>query len=188
MLGQFIFLYCALMIVITGILAVRFRNPVYSVLAVLVLFFHMAGLYLLLNAEFLAAIQIIVYAGAILVLYLFVLFLVNIRQEIKTERFVANHNIAKFISFLVFLMLIAVTQSFRLGTAGKWTTDAIRQATHTKALGIEIFTSYILPFEIIALVLLVAVVGGILLAKQDKQEVAMAPEEDSGPLTKGGTK
>ncbi|NOR10209.1 MAG: NADH-ubiquinone/plastoquinone oxidoreductase chain 6 [Desulfovibrionaceae bacterium] len=188
MLSKFIFLYCALMIVTTGILAVRFRNPVHSVLAVLVLFFHMAGLYLLLNAEFLAAIQIIVYAGAILVLYLFVLFLVNIRQEIKTERFVENHNISKFISFLVFLMLIAVTQSFRLGVPGEWTTDAINQATHTKALGIEIFTSYILPFEIIALILLVAVVGGILLAKQDKQEVVMAPDEGSGPLTKGGQK
>jgi NADH-quinone oxidoreductase subunit J len=117
-----------------------------------------------------------------------VLFLVNIRQEIKTERFVENHNISKFISFLVFLMLIAVTQSFRLGVPGEWTTDAINQATHTKALGIEIFTSYILPCEIIALILLVAVVGGILLAKQDKQEVVMAPDEGSGPLTKGGQK
>jgi NADH-quinone oxidoreductase subunit J len=104
MLIKFIFLYCALMIVTTAILAVRFRNPVHSVLAVLVLFFHMAGLYLLLNAEFLAAVQIIVYAGAILVLYLFVLFLVNIREEITTKRFVENHNISKFISFLVFLM------------------------------------------------------------------------------------
>ena len=188
MLGKFIFLYCALMIVTTGILAVRFRNPVHSVLAVLVLFFHMAGLYLLLNAEFLAAIQIIVYAGAVLVLYLFVVFLVNIKEEIKTERFVVNHNISKFISFLVFLMLIAVTQSFRLGTPGKWTVDAIRQVTHTKAMGIEIFTSYILPFEIIALILLVAVVGGILLAKQDKQEVIMAQKESSGPLTRGGQK
>jgi len=55
-------------------------------------------------------------------------------------------------------------------------------------LGIEIFTSYILPFEIIALILLVAVVGGILLAKQDKQEGIMAQEEGSGPLTRGGKK
>jgi len=176
------------MIVTTGILAVRFRNPVHSVLAVLVLFFHMAGLYLLLNAEFLAAIQIIVYAGAILVLYLFVLFLVNIKEEIKTERFVKNHNIAKLIAFLVFVMLIPLLHSFRLGEPGKWTMDAIGQTTNTKALGMEIFTSYILPFEIIALILLVAVVGGILLAKQDKQEGIMAQKESSGSSTKGGQK
>ena len=86
MVNQLLFLYCALVIIGTALLSVRFKNPVYSVLAVLVLFFHMAGLYLLLNAEFLAAIQIIVYAGAILVLYLFVLFLVNLKQEVKVER------------------------------------------------------------------------------------------------------
>lgn len=188
MLSKFIFLYCALMIVITAILAVRFRNPVHSVLAVLVLFFHMAGLYLLLNAEFLAAIQIIVYAGAILVLYLFVLFLVNIKEEIKTERFVANHNISKVLVFLVFVMLIPLLQTFHLGEHGTWTMDAIRQVTNTKALGMEIFTSYILPFEIIALILLVAVVGGILLARQDKQEGIMAQNESSGSITKEGRK
>ena len=188
MLSKFIFLYCALVIITTALLAVRFRNPVHSVLAVLVLFFHMAGLYLLLNAEFLAAVQIIVYAGAILVLYLFVVFLVNLRQEINIERFVANHNISIGISFLVFVMLLVGSRSFILGTHGKWTIDAIREVTHTKALGTEIFTSYILPFEIVALVLLVAVIGGILLAKQEGKGTVVDGKESSGPMIEEGPK
>ena len=188
MLSKFIFLYCALAIITAALCAVRFRNPVHSVLAVLVLFFHMAGLYLLLNAEFLAAVQIIVYAGAVLVLYLFVVFLVNIKQEINIERFVANHNISIGISFLVFVMLLIGSRSFVLGPHGKWTTDAIRQVTHTKAIGTEIFTSYILPFEIVALVLLVAVIGGILLAKQENQGTAVDGKESSGALTEEGRK
>jgi len=83
MFTQIFFCYCAVMIIGTGLLAITMKNPVHSVLMVLVLFFHMAGLYLTLQAEFLAAVQIIVYAGAILVLYLFVLFLVSLREEIR---------------------------------------------------------------------------------------------------------
>ncbi len=170
MLIKSIFLYCALVIITTAILTVRFRNPVHSVLAVLVLFFHMAGLYLLLNAEFLAAVQVIVYAGAILVLYLFVVFLVNVKKEIKTDRFIASYKIAAICSFLVFVLLIAGSRSFLIGPSGKWTIEAVNRITHTKAIGSEIFSTYVLPFEIVALILLVAVIGGILLAKQDKQE------------------
>ena len=76
MFGEIFFLYCAFVITVCGVLAISLRNPIHCVLLVLLLFFHMAAVYLTLQAEFLAAIQIIVYAGAILVMYLFVLFLV----------------------------------------------------------------------------------------------------------------
>ena len=95
---QFFFGYCALMIIASGILAISLRNPVHSVLMVLVLFFHMAGLYLTLNAEFLAAVQIIVYAGAILVLYLFVLFLVSLREELHLDAFVPGAWLGRIIA------------------------------------------------------------------------------------------
>ncbi|HIQ37929.1 MAG TPA: NADH-ubiquinone/plastoquinone oxidoreductase chain 6, partial [Desulfocapsa sulfexigens] len=81
------------------------------------------------------------------------------------------------------VMLLVGSRSFILGTRGKWTIDAIREVTHTKALGTELFSSYLLPFEIVALILLVAVIGGILLAKQDKQEVVVDRQERSGPST-----
>jgi NADH-quinone oxidoreductase subunit J len=80
-LPQIFFAYFAGMITLLGILVVTRNNPVHSILWMLVLFVHIAGLYLFLNAEFLAAIQIIVYAGAILVLFLFVIMLLNLKSE-----------------------------------------------------------------------------------------------------------
>ena len=169
MVNQLLFLYCALVIIGTALLSVRFKNPVYSVLAVLVLFFHMAGLYLLLNAEFLAAIQIIVYAGAILVLYLFVLFLVNLKQEVKVERFIVNHGLSTLISIYLGICLLAIIPSFKLGAKGNYPVERIQQLTHTKAMGLEIYSTFLLPFEIAGLILLIAVIGGLVLARNDNE-------------------
>ncbi|MDR2550985.1 MAG: NADH-quinone oxidoreductase subunit J [Desulfobulbus sp.] len=168
MFPQFFFGYCALMIVASGLLAISLRNPVHCVLMVLVLFFHMAGLYLTLNAEFLAAVQIIVYAGAILVLYLFVLFLVSLREELHLTAFVPNAWLGRIIATGLAVGLIATIPAFTLGEKGVWTVDAIRQVTHTKALGQELFATYLLPFEIAGLILLVALIGGLVLARRDQ--------------------
>jgi NADH-quinone oxidoreductase subunit J len=173
MFNQLVFLYLASVIIGTGLLAVRFKNPVYSVLSVLILFVHMAGMYLLLNAEFIAAIQVIVYAGAILVLYLFVLFLVNLRQEITMDRFIGNHRYGTAASIGLGLCLLAVIPSFTIGEKGTYTVERIAELTHTKAMGVELYTTYLLPFEIAGLILLIAVIGGLVLARQDNtnQEV-----------------
>ncbi|WP_028318645.1 NADH-quinone oxidoreductase subunit J family protein [Desulfobulbus elongatus] len=172
---QLFFGYCALMIVVSGLLAISLRNPVHCVLMVLVLFFHMAGLYLTLNAEFLAAVQIIVYAGAILVLYLFVLFLVSLREELHLTAFVPNAWLGRIIAAGLAVGLIATIPAFSLGEKSAWTVAAIREATHTKALGQELYTSYLLPFEIAGLILLVALIGGLVLARRDENG-ADAPE------------
>lgn len=170
MFNQILFLYCALVILSTALLAVRFKNPVHSVLSVLVLFFHMAGLYLVLNAEFLAAIQVIVYAGAILVLYLFVMFLVNLRQEVRIERFIASHRISAITSALLGICLLAIIPSFKLGAKGAYPVERIQQLTHTKALGFELYSTFILPFEVAGLILLIAVIGGLVLARNENNE------------------
>ena len=165
---QLFFGYCALMIITSGILAISLRNPVHCVLMVLVLFFHMAGLYLTLNAEFLAAVQIIVYAGAILVLYLFVLFLVSLREELHLTAFVPNAWLGRIIAAGLAVGLIAVIPAFTLGEKGAWTIEAIRELTHTKAMGQELYSTYLLPFEIAGLILLVALIGGLVLARRDE--------------------
>jgi len=165
---QFFFGYCALMIIATGILAISLRNPVHCVLMVLVLFFHMAGLYLTLNAEFLAAVQIIVYAGAILVLYLFVLFLVSLREELHLDAFVPNPWLGRGIAVGLALALMYVIPAFTLGEKGVWTVSAIQEVTHTKALGQEMYSTYLLPFEIAGLILLVALIGGLVLARREE--------------------
>lgn len=167
-LPQILFGYFAFAILVLAVMAVNNRNPVHSVLLVLLMFFHMAGVYLMLNAEFLAAVQVIVYAGAILVLYLFVLFLVNLKNEVVGERFVKNHASATAFSIGIFAVLFAAVHSFKLGPKGEWSIEAIKTSTHTKALGQEIFTNYIMPFEIAGTILLVAVIGAMVLVRRDK--------------------
>ena len=83
---QVFFFYFAFVIAAASVLVVALRNPIYSALALLIMFFHVAGLYVTLHAEFLAAVQIIVYAGAILVLYLFVVMLLNLKQDDRYHR------------------------------------------------------------------------------------------------------
>ncbi|WP_306546368.1 NADH-quinone oxidoreductase subunit J [Desulfobulbus sp.] len=180
---QIFFGYCALMITLSGILAISLRNPVHCVLMVLVLFFHMAGLYLTLNAEFLAAVQIIVYAGAILVLYLFVLFLVSLREELHLDAFIANPWIGRVIAGGLAAALLYVIPAFTLGEKGVWSVEAIKQVTHTKALGQEMYSTYLLPFEIGGLILLVALIGGLALARRDEGATeANAADEATTPL------
>ncbi len=169
MLMDIFFLYCAVMITGTGLLAITCKNPVHAVLMVLVLFFHMAALYLSLGAEFLAAVQIIVYAGAILVLYLFVVFLVDIREELRLPSLVDSAWIGRIIACGLGVLLIGILPLFSLGEAGHWPAEAIEKVTHTKALGIEMYSTYILPFEIAGIILLVAVIGGLVLAKRQQK-------------------
>ncbi len=165
---QLLFFYFALVVIGLGLRIVTCKNPVHSVLLMLLLFFHMAGLYLLLNAEFLAAVQVIVYAGAILVLYLFVLFLVNLREELTMSPFVQKGKWAGLVAALaLFLTFLRGVFNFTLGPHGQYTIEKVQQLTHTKAMGEAVYTTYILPFEIAGLILLVAVIGGLALAKKE---------------------
>nr|WP_321467589.1 NADH-quinone oxidoreductase subunit J [uncultured Desulfobulbus sp.] len=165
---QLFFIYCALMIVASGLLAISLRNPVHCVLMVLVLFFHMAGLYLTLNAEFLAAVQIIVYAGAVLVLYLFVLFLVSLREELHMDAFMPSPWLGRAIASGLALGLLSALPSFTPGAKGTWSVEAVRELTHTVVMGQEMYSTYLLPFEIAGLILLVALLGGLVLARRDE--------------------
>ncbi len=169
-LQQAIFAYLAIAILGLSAAAVNLRNPVHSVLLVLLMFFHMAGMYLTLNAEFLAAVQIIVYAGAILVLYLFVVFLVDLNLELRIERFVRNHATGTVITIGVLTVLTAAAISFVPAPPGHWSIEMIREITHTRAIGAEIFSNYLLPFEITGVILLIAVVGAMVIARKDKNE------------------
>src|SRR6266540_5872027 len=86
MMNKIIFIYFALVIIVSALLTVTRRNPVHSVMFMLLLFFHIAGVFVLLHAEFLAAVQLIVYAGAILILYLFVVMLLNVKEDDSYQR------------------------------------------------------------------------------------------------------
>ena len=158
------FAYFALVSIAAGVLTVALKNPVHCGLALLALLLHVSGLFVLLNAEFLWAVQVIVYAGAILVLYLFVLMLLNLKTD---ERYFHS-------SFMYFLapavlgslyVLVLILRSPFAGAKGDAPTVAVLQDGDTYAVGIKMFSDYLLQFEIVGVFLLGAIIGAIVLAK-----------------------
>ncbi len=166
MLPELFFGYFAAAIVIMSVLVVTRKNPVHSVMWMLLLFFHIASLYLFLDAEFMAAIQVIVYAGAILVLFLFVVLLLNLKEELKTNRFIASWPAGLIIAAAMLFNVIVALRSFIPGPQGIYTDALIQSETHTKILGRVLYTRYLFPFEIASLILLIAIIGAIVLAKK----------------------
>jgi len=166
MLPKLFFGYYAAAITILSLVVVTRKNPVHSVMWMLLLFFHVAGMYLFLNAEFIAAIQLIVYAGAILVLFLFVVLLLNLREEIETKRFIGSWPAGLLVSMVILISILGAVRSFVTGPAGKYSIEYMKKETPTKVLGQVLYTDYLFPFEIASLVLLVAIIGAIVLAKR----------------------
>jgi NADH-quinone oxidoreductase subunit J len=161
---QVVFFYLAAAIVVSSGLAVTRRNPVHSVLWMLAVFVHVACVYLLLNAEFLAAIQIIIYAGAVLVLFLFVLMLLNLGPPELEHRFVRHWRIGVGLALAYVLALTAILG--RLGVSaptGPYSVELTTSQGGVRTLGRVLYTEFLLPFEIASLVLLVAIIGAIAL-------------------------
>lgn len=167
-LPQVLFFYFAAIILGASFWAMSSRNPVHSVLLVLLMFFHLAGVYLTLNAEFIAAVQMIVYAGAVLVLYLFVIILVNLKAELKGDRFIASFSNGILVALVVFFTLIFGLRFFRLAQVSKLPTSALQPLPNTAQLGKALFTTDLLPFEITGIILLVATIGAMVLARRDQ--------------------
>lgn len=164
-MNTLVFFYFAGVILLTASLVVAIRNPIYSALALLVMFFHVAGLYVTLHAEFLAAIQIIVYAGAILVLYLFVVMLLNVKSE---ERFHQQRTVGLFLGLT--LLAEGLLLSFR-GERPRFGTDTSPETTpvaigNTEGIGEVLYSTYLFPFEVASLILLVAMIGAVILTKK----------------------
>ena len=159
---QAAFYYMAAASVVSAILAVTRKNPVHSVLWVLALFLHVAGIFLLLGAEFLAAVQVIVYAGAILIFYLFVQMLLDLSGEEGRPRFGRHWPLAAAVG-CSFAGLAWLAQVETFGVAAK--KEGSSQGSLTD-VGLALFGPYALPFEIASLVLLAAIVGAVVLSRK----------------------
>lgn len=168
-MGQLFFGYFAGVIVLTAVLVVALKNPVYSALSLLVMFFHVAGLYVTLHAEFLAAVQIIVYAGAILVLYLFVVMLLNVKRE---DRYHGQWRVAAGVAVPLLIEFVVLLTGSAGGSlpASNAAAEPAATANNTRAIGETLFSTYLFPFEVASLILLVAMIGAIILAKRDVGE------------------
>lgn len=171
------FHYLAAASVVSTILAVTRKNPVHSMLWVLALFLHVAGIFLLLGAEFLAAIQVIVYAGAILVFYLFVLMLLDLPGEEARPRFGKHWPLAAAgaVGFAALAWLAqvetpsAVADPDRRAGLESGGPGVAREGPAMGSLaevGRALFGPFALPFEIAGLLLLAAIVGAVVLARR----------------------
>ncbi len=161
------FYLVALVAVVSGFLVVRCQSPVNSALALVNTFFCLAVFYVMLYAPFMAAIQVIVYAGAIMVLILFVIMLLNLGTEAR-KRYTHGVVWSAISSLLVLLLATRFIKLGRVtGAEGEITDFMIKTEGHTELIGKALYTEFLLPFEIASILLLVAIVGAVVLAKKD---------------------
>ena len=138
------------------------RHPVHSALSLIAMMVAVAGLYLLLEAEFIAAIQIIVYAGAIMVLFVFVIMLLNAGAEERT-----NLSRTAFYTGLPLSIFLTVELAYRVAHASAPMTAAPMPAEPTRGLAMLLFQGFVFPFEATSILILIAILGAIVLAKRD---------------------
>jgi NADH-quinone oxidoreductase subunit J len=174
-LDTFFFYIFALMTLAGGILTVTRRSAVHSALSLIVSLLGVAGLYLLQRAEFLFAVQIILYIGGIMVLFLFVIMLVNLDEAAKERQFNRQWWVA--IACLVGVGLEIAYFMTRGASAFPWPPESktvvpASSVGNTEMLADVLFSEYLLPFEIASLLLLVAVIGSVYMAKKEVGEEA----------------
>ncbi len=161
---EVLFYICAAVAVLAALNVVLQRTPVYSALSLILVLCLLAVIYLLLGAEFIAVIQVIVYAGAIMVLFVFVIMLLNAGRETPSERSRLARwlGIPLVIAFLLELLWVVWNQ-FPSGTTPAADFDA-----GPAAIGHLLFRNYVLPFEVTSVLILVAILGAVVLAKKEE--------------------
>jgi NADH-quinone oxidoreductase subunit J len=169
LLDSVLFYLFAILIVGSSILMITRRNVVYAAVWLINALIGTAGLFLLQAAEFLAGVQVIVYIGGITVLYLFVIMLVPLREEMLQRRFASQGWIAVICSTLM-LLLVSVflfrgAGSFQLGEAAPPPAEIGQITTNSEQVGQALFSRYLLPCEMASILLLVAIIGAIVMSK-----------------------
>lgn len=163
---QFLFWMLSAVALTGAIMVLASKNPVHSVLWLIVVFFAISGHYVLLNAQFLAIVNLIVYAGAIMVLFLFVIMLMNLNAVIETRKNLWMKAAGIISGGILFLIMISVVRS---------SADMVNRTAQLKegniglidTLGKVLFTQYVVPFEISSVLFLSAMVGAVVIGKKD---------------------
>jgi NADH-quinone oxidoreductase subunit J len=159
-----IFATLAVISIVTALFMVFSKNPVHSVLYLILTFFAIAGQYILLNAQFLAVVHIIVYAGAIMVLFLFVLMLLNLNQDTEPQKSAAWKISAAIAAGLLLITLVGALKGSTIRLASATPNSEVGLV---KNLGYALFTDFVVPFEIAGILFLAAMVGAVLVGKRD---------------------
>ena len=164
-MDQFLFFFVAFLAIASAVYFVFAKNPMYAILSLIVTMFSIAGMYILLNAQFLGIVQIIVYTGAIMVLFLYILMMLNLNKEDESKK----ANLPKFIGILsVCILFVGMLGAYK-GLSGNTTVaDNIDHSVGlTKNLGRLLFNEYVLPFELASILILAGIVGAVLIGKKD---------------------
>lgn len=167
-----IFIVAALVAVATSLLMVTRKNPIHSALWMIVTFFSMAVIYLLLNAQFIAVAQVMVYAGAIMMLILFVIMLVHMERgeagDTEKPRRSAKTRIAwAVLTTILFVEVLFGALFFRMtGRLGDYPVEAVNRIGNVKTVGSLLYGQYLFPFEIASILLLVGIVGAVIIVRR----------------------
>lgn len=160
---QFVFWAAATTAVLSSIMVVTRKNPIYSALFMLVAFGSIAVIFLQLGAPFIAAMHLMVYAGAVMVLFLFVIMLLNLREkELEMSFSPGTKNIVGLLSLALFLIFGAIIHSSKFTLFPPVSSDF----GSVEMVGTKMFSDFVLPFELLSLLIIVAILGAVLLAKK----------------------
>jgi len=160
---QILFWILAVVTLFSAIMVITSKNPVYSVLWLIISFFTISGHYILLNAQFLAVVNIIVYAGAIMVLFLFVLMLMNLTKDTEPQKSKWLKLAGALAGGSLLLVLVAALR----GTEQQMTELNTGNIGLIQNLGKVLFTDYLVPFEISSILFLSAMVGAVVIGKRE---------------------
>lgn len=173
----YVFYFLSFLAVLSALMVVFSRNPIYSVLYLVITFFCVGGHYLILSAEFLFAVHIIVYAGAIMVLFLYVIMLLNLNQA--TEPLKTHfYRFAAIIS--AGLLMLVIVAALKGAESAQIVFGASSEIGLVKNLGRMLFNEFLLPFEIVSILLLAAMVGAVMLGKTHMKNSSGTNEKIKG--------
>jgi len=167
-----VFVASALVAVVSSLLMVTRKNPIHSALWMIVTFFSMAVIYLLLNAQFIAVAQVMVYAGAIMMLILFVIMLVHMEKGGEVDAGKPHRSRMTRIAWalLTVVLLVEILMGavfYRMtGQGGAYPVEVVNRVGHVKTVGALLYSQYLFPFEIASILLLVGIVGAVVIAKR----------------------
>ncbi len=163
---KYIFFFLSGLAVFSALMVLISRKPVHSVLYLILCFFAIAGHYILLNAQFLAVVHIIVYAGAIMVLFLFTLMMLNLNIVGEVRKSVLARVAAVIAGGLLLVTLVAALKGLNLSTS----LSANTQIGMTSNIGKVLFNEYMFPFEAASILFLSAMVGAVMIGKKEEEE------------------
>jgi NADH-quinone oxidoreductase subunit J len=162
---QILFWLLSVVALFSALMVITNKNPVYSVLWLIVTFFSISGHYILLNAQFLAIVNIIVYAGAIMVLFLFVIMLMNLNKETEPQKNRWLKLAGAVAGGCLLLVLVAALKDTDLKQQQALVNEG--SIGLIKNLGKELFTTYVVPFEISSVLFLSAMIGAVVIGKKE---------------------